>query len=251
MAQINFDANQVEPSNGFKAIPAGWYMVAINKSEIKQTSDKQGAYLQLDASVIDGPHKGSPVFIRLNIQNNNQTAVEIAQRELSAICHVTGQHVLQDSTQLHGIPFQVKLSVSKSEEHGDSNDTKGYKDAQGNDPKNAGQGNQNQNQNNGNWGNNQQQGNNQNQNQNQQQGNNGWGNGNQQQQQQQQQPQNTGNGNWGNQQGNQQQNQGNQQQQGNQGWGNQGNQGGNQQQQNYQQPQQDGNGGGSAPWGNN
>lgn len=135
MVQLNFDANQVAPNTGFEPVPEGWYNVAITESEIKPTKDGEGAYLQLKTSIIDGPHTGKPIFVRLNIQNKNQQAVDIAYGELSAICHVTGVYNVADSSQLHGIPFQVRVTVRPAKDgHDASNDVKGYKDAAGNEP---------------------------------------------------------------------------------------------------------------------
>lgn len=142
MVQINFDASQVAPNAGFEALPEGWYNVAIAESEMKPTKDGEGAYLQLKAKVIDGAQAGKSLTIRLNVQNKNQQAVDIAYGELSAICHVTGVYRVQDSSQLHGIPFQVKAVVSKSKDKDgntvEGNDVKAYKDAMGNDPGKAG-----------------------------------------------------------------------------------------------------------------
>lgn len=138
MVQLNFDANQVAPNTGYEPVPEGWYNVAISESEMKPTKDGNGAYLQLKMSIIDGPHTGKPIFVRLNLQNQNQTAVDIAYGELSAICHATGVYQVADSSQLHGIPFQVKVNVRKStDDKGnsiESNDVKAYKDAAGNEP---------------------------------------------------------------------------------------------------------------------
>jgi hypothetical protein len=135
MVQLNFDANQVAPNTGFEPVPEGWYNVAITESEVKPTKDNEGAMLVLKASIIDGPHANKPIFIRLNIQNKNQQAVDIAYGELSAICHVTGVYQIGDSSQLHGIPFQVRVVVRPAKDGYDaSNDVKGYKDAAGNEP---------------------------------------------------------------------------------------------------------------------
>lgn len=138
MVQLNFDASTVAPNTGFEPVPEGWYNVAIRESEIKPTKDGEGAYLQLKAIVIDGPHANKPIFIRLNVQNKNKQAVDIAYGELSAICHVTGVYRVQDSSQLHNIPFQVRVVVTKGENGNSGNDVKAYKDAMGNDPGKAG-----------------------------------------------------------------------------------------------------------------
>lgn len=111
MAQLNFDARQVDPQQSFEPIPAGWYNMMIVESEMKPTSNGQGAYLQLSLKVVDGQYAGRQVFDRLNLQNQNPVAAEIAYRRLSAYCHATGVIQVQDSQQLHGIPFKARVSV--------------------------------------------------------------------------------------------------------------------------------------------
>lgn len=111
MAQLNFDARQVDPQQSFESIPAGWYNMMIVESEMKPTKDGSGAYLQLTLKVVDGQYAGRQVFDRLNIQHQNPVAAEIAYRRLSAYCHATGVIQVQDSQQLHGIPFKARVSV--------------------------------------------------------------------------------------------------------------------------------------------
>lgn len=111
MAQLNFDARQVDPQQSFEPIPAGWYNMMIVGSEMKPTSNGQGAYLQLSLKVVDGQYAGRQVFDRLNLQNQNPVAAEIAYKRLSAYCHATGVIQVQDSQQLHGIPFKARVSV--------------------------------------------------------------------------------------------------------------------------------------------
>lgn len=111
MSQLNFDARQVDPQQSFEPIPAGWYNMMIVESEMKPTSNGQGAYLQLSLKVVDGQYAGRQVFDRLNLQNQNPVAVEIAYKRLSAYCHATGVIQVQDSQQLHGIPLKARVSV--------------------------------------------------------------------------------------------------------------------------------------------
>ena len=111
MVQLNFDATQVSPDQSFEPIPAGWYNMMIVESEMKPTKDGNGAYLQLTLKVIDGQYAGRQVFDRLNLQNQNPVAAEIAYKRLSAYCHATGVIQVQDSQQLHGIPFKARVSV--------------------------------------------------------------------------------------------------------------------------------------------
>jgi hypothetical protein len=111
MAQLNFDARQVDPQQSFEPIPAGWYNMMIVESAMKPTSNGQGAYLQLSLKVVDGQYAGRQVFDRLNLQNQNPVAAEIAYKRLSAYCHATGVIQVQDSQQLHGIPLKARVTV--------------------------------------------------------------------------------------------------------------------------------------------
>jgi len=128
MAILQFNAATVAPSQAFEPLPAGWYNVRIIKSEMKPTSKGDGSYLELSMSVIDGPAANRQLFDRLNLNNKNQTAKDIAYQTLSAICHATGVIQLQDSTQLHGIPLMARVAIKPAEgKYEAGNEIKGYK----------------------------------------------------------------------------------------------------------------------------
>ena len=129
MVQINFNAQSVAPLEERGAVPAGWYNVAMDKSEAKPTKDGAGMYLECQFAVTDGAYKGARFWTRLNIRNNNPQAVEIAYRELSAIAHACGVMQVADTSMLHNIPIKVKVSVRKSDGYDDQNDIKAYKPA--------------------------------------------------------------------------------------------------------------------------
>lgn len=129
MAQIpTFDATQVNPESQFEPIANGDYPIMFVESEMKQTKAGTGAYLQLVAEVIEGPQKGRRLWERLNLQNQNQTAVEIAQRALSQICHAIGQMQVNDSAELHNKPLMATVTyVPADGQYGAKNEIKGYK----------------------------------------------------------------------------------------------------------------------------
>lgn len=129
-----FDANQVKPLESFELLPAGWYQVIITDSAMKPTKNNDGEFLELVFTVIEGEHEGRKIWDRLNLNNANQTAVEIAQRALSAICRSVGVMTPSDSTELHDRPLEIKVSVTppKKDEEGDvkfqaKNEVKGYR----------------------------------------------------------------------------------------------------------------------------
>ena len=113
MAELEFDANNVEPQGSFEPLPAGNYLSMMVDSEWKDTKSGSGKYLQIDWEVIDGDHKGRRLFERLNLKNSNDTAVKIANGTLSAICHAVGVLQLKDSAQLHGKPCVVKVKIEE------------------------------------------------------------------------------------------------------------------------------------------
>jgi hypothetical protein len=84
--------------------------------------------------VIDGQYAGRYIFAGLNIQNQNPTAQEIGQSQLSAICHAIGLLQLQDSNELHNKPLEVKVSIrpARTDErtgqtYDADNDVKGFR----------------------------------------------------------------------------------------------------------------------------
>lgn len=128
MVALNFNAATVEPQKAFEPLPAGWYNVMIDESEMKPTKDTKGAYLNLRLNVMEGEFANRKVFCRLNLQNANATAVEIAEGHLSAICHAVGVIQCETSEMLHGLPFQVKLSLRPpKDDYEASNDCKAFK----------------------------------------------------------------------------------------------------------------------------
>lgn len=128
MSQLNFDATTVDPDAGFDPIPAGDYLAMIEDSEIKPTRANTGMYLQLVWQVVEGDHKGRKVWDRINIQNQNQTAEEIGQKQLSAICHAVGVLRVADSAELHDKPCIIKVVMKPAEgQYTASNEVKGYK----------------------------------------------------------------------------------------------------------------------------
>lgn len=132
MAAIDFNADEHEPRNSFDPIPAGKYKVVMVDSEEKPTKAGNGSYLNLTYEIIEGEYKGRKLWDRLNLNNPNPTAVEIAKGTLSALCRAAGVKVLRDTTQLHDIPVLAKVSAKMDQQSGEiRNEIKGYEPAGG------------------------------------------------------------------------------------------------------------------------
>ena len=122
-----FNAMAVEPQTSYEPMPADWYKCVITQTEEKPTKKQNGSYLQLDIEVIEGKFAGRKVFDRLNLNNPNSVAVEIAQRALSSICRAIDVQNPKNSSELLDKPLMVKVAVKPADgEYSASNEVKGY-----------------------------------------------------------------------------------------------------------------------------
>ena len=132
MAQLNHNSAGGETQASFDPIPNDWYNVAMTASEMKPTNAGDGAYLECVVKVIDGAYAGRLLWIRLNLDNPSQAAVDIAYKQLNSICEATGVIQVGDSEEFHGIPFQVKVIVRPPKgDYEASNEVKGFKAIEG------------------------------------------------------------------------------------------------------------------------
>jgi len=123
----DFDANTVKPNEGFAPLPVGTYQVVITDSEEKPNKKGTGTYHQFTIQVIEGEYEGRRVWARLNLNNPNQQAVDIARGDLSAICRAVKVMKPKDSADLHNLPFLIELGMEKNKETGElSNKIKKY-----------------------------------------------------------------------------------------------------------------------------
>lgn len=137
-AAINYTVGSEEAS-AFDDLPAGDYNVMITDSEMKETKDRMGQYLNLTLTIMGGNANGRKIFDRLNLVNKNPTASQIARQTLQSICDAQGRTKggqLQDSAELHNIPMVIRLSYSEKTRSGETipegqrNEVKAYKKAE-------------------------------------------------------------------------------------------------------------------------
>lgn len=122
-----FDANHVDPNVEFEPIPAGKYLAMITASEEKVTKAGSGSYLQLTFQILEGEYKGRFIWARLNLNNPNATAVQIAKAELSALCRAVGVMTPHDPADLYNLPLIISVKCKKRPDTDEySNEIKGY-----------------------------------------------------------------------------------------------------------------------------
>ena len=117
---------------GFKTLDAGWYEAEIIKSDLKNTKNKDGKYIELRFKIIgeeDSSEDGRLVFANLNIVNKNKTAVRIAQSDLKKICEaVSFEGELEDTEDLHNQSMLIKLIVKpETDQWPEKNEVKDFK----------------------------------------------------------------------------------------------------------------------------
>ena len=113
MAQLNFNANTVEPLGDFEPVPKGDYLAMMVDSEMKQTRNQDGEFLACQWELLSEDFKGRRLFDNLNLRNKNDTAVRIAQATLSSICRAVGVLQPKDSVELHNKPILLKVVVEE------------------------------------------------------------------------------------------------------------------------------------------
>lgn len=130
MAQLNFDATQFNPEAGIGQMSVGRHLVVIEKDEIKKANGSNGGYLQLDLKGVGQSQAESGAY-RLNLfaaGENAAKTIDIASRQLSAVCHAVGvMGINGDTSVLWNLPFMVEVAYQKGHNPAtDGADAKGY-----------------------------------------------------------------------------------------------------------------------------
>jgi hypothetical protein len=126
MADLSgFNAEEIEVSTSYDAIPPGWYPAVITESEMRETRAGTGQYLALTLELVDCAYAGRRVWTNLNLHNPNPKAVEIAHRDLASICRAIGMMQPGKSENMHFKKFEVKLAIQR--DNADRNECKGYR----------------------------------------------------------------------------------------------------------------------------
>ena len=131
MVQLyNFDATQYEPRVIYDPVPEGWYRAIIRESNLRDNKNGSGKHLELVFEIVEGEFAGRLLWKRLNIQHRNPDAVQIALRELSAICYAVNVLKPSDSNQLHNIPMLIRVVIRRRDDGSETNEIVEYKAVQ-------------------------------------------------------------------------------------------------------------------------
>ena len=100
-------------SGGGVLIDPGQYKAVIVTSDLKENSKKNGSYLELKFVITEGQYSNTEFFERLNLDNPNAQAVEIAKKKLAEIMDALGVEQVSDSTELHNKPLMLEIYNKK------------------------------------------------------------------------------------------------------------------------------------------
>lgn len=123
MAKLNFNANEHDTMDVMDPVPPGWYNAIIDDSEIKPTRNGTGSYLMLRFSLMGGTYNNRKIFLNLNLWHANPQAQEIAQKQMSTICHAIGVMQVNDSQELHGKPLSIRVKINPATDQYDASNS--------------------------------------------------------------------------------------------------------------------------------
>lgn len=118
MAQFNFNVNDAPAAaapRNYGPLPEGDYPVIITTSDVKATKAGTGQYIELEMQVTDGEHSGRRLWERLNVNNPNKTAEEIAKAALGQLLLAVDVVNMEDTKELHDIPFVISVEIDRKD----------------------------------------------------------------------------------------------------------------------------------------
>jgi len=102
--------DEEELQDEFGTIPKGWYIAEIDDADIQQTNKGDGHMLALEFGIVGPSYEGRKVWHRINIDNPNEQAVEIGQKELVRLQLACGlDEIPSDQKLLIGNVCQIKI----------------------------------------------------------------------------------------------------------------------------------------------
>jgi hypothetical protein len=139
-----FDATQVEPQQGLSKHPAGMFDFLISSTYGKTTKAGDGGML-----VVEFTSPAGRIENRYNLFNNSAQAVDIAQKQLSALCHAVGVFKLSFPKNPDGSPnlpmmaaelrnARGRMEVGPQQNNAEYMEVKRVFDVNGNEPGKSG-----------------------------------------------------------------------------------------------------------------
>ena len=121
---LDFDAEAVQPEQGFDPLPPGKYCAEIISCTEQATKNQSGFMTVFGFRILEGEYKNRILYDRLNLKNQNQKTVEIARGQLSALCRAVGVLKPYAASELFNKP--IVLQVAQQKDNPQYNEIKKY-----------------------------------------------------------------------------------------------------------------------------
>lgn len=141
--QGGFNANQFEPKqSGGTNHPVGRFPFTVTGTAIKENKEQTGGFYEVEFTTPAGV-----AVMRYNMWNKNPQAVDVANGQLSALCHATGRYQLNwqdEGAAMRGaqgmieVGFQKDQGPSPERPNGGYTEIKKVLDTAGNEPGKSG-----------------------------------------------------------------------------------------------------------------
>jgi hypothetical protein len=117
MAAFDFNPSEYvdTKTSTFDPLPNGTYSAMISSSDYKATKAGTGHYIELVIDIIDGSHAGRKLWERLNFDNPNKQAEDIARSALNRLLVSCGKPDARDTETIHDIPFKIDVEVDRKD----------------------------------------------------------------------------------------------------------------------------------------
>lgn len=115
LASYKTQIQEAKESNGAAQVPSGDYVVVCVSTEEKQNSKQNGHYIQNNYEIQGGEHAGSVLIDRINFDNPNETARNIAFSTLKQLGKAINLEVLDDTNQLIGKRIVARVKNEPSD----------------------------------------------------------------------------------------------------------------------------------------
>jgi hypothetical protein len=114
------------PPDQYEPLPIGDYRAEIIASDIKPTKDGSGQYIQFEMKILEGDYAGRMAWDRINLWNQNETAARIAVQTMKKILDACGKGAVDDTEELHQIPFILKITMRQNKKTGEMQNAYSY-----------------------------------------------------------------------------------------------------------------------------
>lgn len=139
---LNFDATKYDPTQGnFTKHPIGKkFQAVVSEVSTKENNNKDGGYFEVIFTTPAGQIANRYNLFFTNPNDGQKKSQEIAQKQLSALCHATGIFRLGDGRELLNARLLIDVDWQKGQEPTPEKPEGGYTqiskvyDASGNEP---------------------------------------------------------------------------------------------------------------------